>query len=31
VPITHLSLADLEDPMIQEALDLGAKIKFIEE
>jgi len=33
VPITHISLTDLaqEDPMIQEALNLGAKIKFIEE
>jgi len=32
VPITHISLEDLaqEDPMIQEALNLGAKIKFIE-
>ena len=30
LPITHLSLHDLEDPMIQEALNLGAKIKFIE-
>jgi hypothetical protein len=31
LPITHLTLNDLEDPMIQEALNLGAKIKFIEE
>ena len=33
LPITHMSLEDLaqEDPMIEEALDLGAKIKFIEE
>jgi len=31
LPITHLSLRDLEDPMIQEALNLGAKIRFIEE
>jgi hypothetical protein len=30
-PITHLILHELEDPMIQEALNLGAKIKFIEE
>ena len=30
LPITHLSLTDLaqEDPMIQEALELGAKIKY---
>jgi hypothetical protein len=31
MPITHLTLTDLEDPMIQEALNLGARIKFIEE
>jgi hypothetical protein len=33
LPITHRSLSDLaqEDPMIQEALNLGAKIKFIED
>jgi hypothetical protein len=33
LPITHISLEDLaqQDPMIQEALKLGAKIKFIEE
>ena len=32
LPITHLSLTDLaqEDPMIQEAINLGAKIKFLE-
>jgi hypothetical protein len=32
LPITHLSLDDLvqEDLMLQEALDLGAKIKFVE-
>jgi hypothetical protein len=30
LPIAHLSLTDLEDPMIEEALNLGAKIKFIE-
>jgi hypothetical protein len=29
-PITHISLTDLaqEDPMIQEALSLGAKIRY---
>ena len=31
LPITHLTLNDLEDPIIQEALNLGAKIKFIED
>jgi hypothetical protein len=33
LPITHLSLSDLaqEDPVIKEALKLGARIKFIEE
>jgi hypothetical protein len=33
LPITHLSLSDLaqEDSMIEEALNLGAKIKFIQE
>ena len=33
LPITHLTLEDLaqEDPMVDEALNLGAKIKFIEE
>ena len=32
LPITHISLADLaqEDPMIQEALELGAKIRYDE-
>ena len=30
LPITHLSLTDLEDQMIQEALNLGAKIRFLE-
>jgi hypothetical protein len=30
VPITHLSLEGLEDPMIQEALKLGARIKYLE-
>ena len=31
LPITHLTLQELEDPMIEEALNLGAKIKIIEE
>ena len=33
LPISHVSFEDLaqEDPMIQEALSLGAKIRFIEE
>ena len=31
LPITHLTVHELDDPMIQEALNLGARIKFIEE
>jgi hypothetical protein len=31
VPIAHLTLHELDDPMIQEALNLGAKIRYIED